>query len=613
MIHSLLKKLFYSTALTCLAVTPSFAALPVNNNPLPDKTDNVFKQLDGKILDASQLADSLDSYAQKVLEKWQLPGMAVAISVNDSVVLCKGYGVKELAPADGVGFRGLRASHEVASGGVKAVANIPGEPIDSKTLFQIGSVSKSFTATVMGQLVDEGLVKWDDTVKNILPDFKMYDPWVTQNAQVKDIMTHRLGLAEQAGTYFPNLGYDRDDIYKMIGLVKPAYSFRGDYQYNNITFVIAEKIIEKVTGKSWEQNVKERIFIPAGMKSSGLNAEGYSSATNVATPHDYSFTQPQRVAAMFDTYVPYSSEEPQIVTLPLYGDEQALYWLTGVGPAGSVSSNVEDMIRYAMMHLNNGFIVDGKDTTKVMSEKAMRYIHKGQTITSQADNRTTLYANCWFVEQNNKYRLYFHTGTTWGMTALCFFVPQYKLCGVVLVNSEAGSNPRYAIMNRAIDLVSGAPYDDYNTRYFNSWIDGRKKDFAESNAKLEKEQKEMIAINNPKGKKIKKGKKDATPLFVQQFNPTTDGAKFVGKYVKDELFGNAEITLENGELYISIGKNGYKNILKHIKDNRFEFRSDGHGFPVNFTMDENGCVKELVVEFNYGEEKDFGPWVKLNN
>lgn len=613
MIHSLLKKLFYSTALTCLAVTPSFAALPVNNNLLPDKTDNVFRQSDGKILDASQLADSLDSYAQKVLEKWQLPGMAVAISVNDSVVLCKGYGVKELAPADGVGFRGLRASHEVASGGVKAVANIPGEPIDSKTLFQIGSVSKSFTATVMGQLVDEGLVKWDDTVKNILPDFKMYDPWVTQNAQVKDIMTHRLGLAEQAGTYFPNLGYDRDDIYKMIGLVKPAYSFRGDYQYNNITFVIAEKIIEKVTGKSWEQNVKERIFIPAGMKSSGLNAEGYSSATNVATPHDYSFTQPQRVAAMFDTYVPYSSEEPRIVTLPLYGDEQALYWLTGVGPAGSVSSNVEDMIRYAMMHLNNGFIVDGKDTTKVMSEKAMRYIHKGQTITSQADNRTTLYANCWFVEQNNKYRLYFHTGTTWGMTALCFFVPQYKLCGVVLVNSEAGSNPRYAIMNRAIDLVSGAPYDDYNTRYFNSWIDGRKKDFAESNAKLEKEQKEMLAINNPKGKKIKKGKKDAAPLFVQQFNPTTDGAKYVGKYVKDELFGNAEITLENGELYISIGKNGYKNILKHIKDNRFEFRSDGHGFPVNFTMDENGCVKELVVEFNYGEERDFGPWKKLNN
>ena len=98
-----------------------------------------------------------------------------------------------------------------------------------------------------------------------------------------------------------------------------------------------------------------------------------------------------------------------------------------------------------------------------------------------------------------------------------------------------------------------------------------------------------------------------------QFNPATDGVKYVGKYVKDELFGNAEITLENGELYIAIGKNGYKNILKHVKDNRFEFRSDGHGFPVNFTVDEAGNVKELEVEFNYNEEKDFGTWSKLNN
>ena len=123
----------------------------------------------------------------------------------------------------------------------------------------------------------------------------------------------------------------------------------------------------------------------------------------------------------------------------------------------------------------------------------------------------------------------------------------------------------------------------------------------------------MIALNNPKGKKVKKSKKDALPLFVQQFNPATDGVKYVGKYVKDELFGNAEITLENGELYIAIGKNGYKNILKHVKDNRFEFRSDGHGFPVNFTVDEAGNVKELEVEFNYNEEKDFGTWSKLNN
>jgi Beta-lactamase class C and other penicillin binding proteins len=472
-----------------------------------------------------QLANNINNYIEQVKDTWQLPGLAAAFYIDGEVILSKGYGIKEQVPADGIGYKGSRVDdRKIASGGFKGVVNRANSPIDNNTVFQIGSVSKSFTATVMASLVDEKKIKWEDTVKNILPDFKMYDSWVTENMQVKDIMTHHTGLAEQAGTYFPNLGYNRDDIYKMLALMKPAYSFRGDYQYNNITFIIASKIIEKITGKSWEENVYERIFNPLKMNSSSLNAKGYATSENVATPHDYSYLG-------------------KIVTLPLYADEQALYWLTGVGPAGSVNSSVNDMIKYAQMHMNNGFIVNKNnqtgnlDTIRIISEEAAKYLHKGQTITSQNDNKINLYGHCWFVEQNNRYKLYFHTGTTWGMTALCFYVPQYKLCGVILVNSEAGSSPRYAIMRRYIDLAIGAPadtytdvYKDYNKEYFQEWLTNSKK-------RWEKSQTEEA------NKVIK---------------PAPDSNKLVGDYVKDELFGDAKISIENGDLYIEIGKNGFK-------------------------------------------------------
>lgn len=529
-----------------------------------------------------EVAKEIDSYVQQVISTWKIPGMAVAFSWDNQPLLVKGYGVKEQRPEDGIGFRGIPASdRSVASGGVPGVVNTPGELIDENTVFQIGSVSKSFTATIMGQLVDEGLVKWTDTVKNILPDFKYYDPWVADHMQVMDVMTHRTGIGGQVGTYFPNLGYDREDCYKMLALYKPAYTFRGAYQYNNSTFLIAEKIIEKVTGKSWEENLQERVFNKAGMKSSSANADGYAASKNVATPHDYRYTTVELAKAQFPELVDVPADtKGEIVTLPLYGDEQALYWLTGVGPAGSINSTVVDMLRYAQMHMNNGYIVDNADTTRVMSEKAMRKLHEGITITSQNDNRTTLYAHCWFVEQNNKYRLYFHTGTTWGMTAICFFVPEVKLSGVILSNCEMGSNPRYAVMYKLVDLVMGLQGKDYNKDYFESYIASNEKSWAKERA----------------------AKKEILPA------PAPDKA-IVGEYAKDELFGDAKITKENGELYISLGKQGYKNKLVHINGATWHFRSDGYAFPVTFTFDEeNKKATGFVVGFPNGEENSIGGW-----
>lgn len=489
----------------------------------------------------ADIVKELDEYISDVRQTWHIPGMAAAFALDGEVILAKGYGVKEI-------------------GGT--------EPVTEKSIFQIGSVSKSFTASVIASLVDEGKLSWNDTVKNILPDFEMYDPWVTENMQIKDIMTHKSGIAGQVGTYIPNLGYDRDDVYKMLARIKPAYSFRGDFRYNNITFIIAAKIIEKVTGKSWEENVQERIFNPLGMTSSGVNGEFFKDAAEATTPHSYYFYK------------------DSIYVDALHGDDQALWWLTVIGPAGSVCSSVEDMIKYAEFHRQNGLVGD----KQVISEEQVKYLHKGQSISSQYDNRITLYGNCWYVEQNDRYRVYFHTGTTWGMTALCFYVPQIKFSGVILVNCEAGENPRYSIMRRAIDMIMGAPVNkysdefiDYNSVNFSNWWKDNQEWEAEQEPESETEPKAA-----PKSELL------------------------VGKYAKDELFGGATIFEKDGELYITIGKKGFTNKLNHKDGNTFSFWSDGHEFPINFTLSPNGRkVTGFEVEFNYNEEDYLGGWRKI--
>ena len=252
----------------------------------------------------------------RVMADWKIPGMGVSMYKDGKVILSKGYGVKSLET---------------------------GAPVDAHTLFQIGSVSKSFTAAVLAQLADEGLISWDDPVKKHLPDFEMYDPWVTDNLQIKDLTSHRTGLRDDIGTYLGNLGYTRDDIYHMLKLMPPAYIFRGDYQYNNITFIPAAKIIEKVTGKSWEENVRTRIFEPLGMTESTLNGEGFGAALADGT------------AAL-----PYAFERKgrEMDVWPMYGDEQSLWWLTVVGPAGSVCCTPTDLIKWAVFHLGDGKVGD---------------------------------------------------------------------------------------------------------------------------------------------------------------------------------------------------------------------------------------------------------------
>lgn len=483
-----------------------------------------------------------EEYAKKVQKQWQIPGMAISVVKDGKMIYSNGFGVKELGKE---------------------------EKIDANTLFQIGSVSKSFTAAVMASLVEEGKVKWEDTVKNILPDFRMFDKWVESNLQVKDIMTHRTGLQGQLGTYIPNMGYEREDIYNMLPLLKPKYSLRGSYEYNNITFIIASKIIEKLTGKSWEDNVRERIFEPLGMTSSMVTGDEFAAAKNGATPHEFNY---KRGRMLSDT-----TWVDSVAVNPLHGEEQALHWLTVVGPAGSVSSTVNDMSKYLLFHLNKG-MYNGK---QVIAKEQMEYLRRGQTITSQDSSRITLYGHCWFVEQNNRYRVIFHTGTTWGFTALCAFVPEYDLGIMILVNSEAPAFPRYAIMRRMIDLYKGYPDKDYNTQFYNEWLSSSRKSSLTS-LKKERETEKL---------------------------PAPDIKLLPGTYDKGVLFGKAVVSVQNGDLFIQVGPKGWKSKMSHKNGNEYTLRMGGNEFKVTFDIDKkSGKCNGLDINFGYTE--NFGNWTK---
>ena len=455
---------------------------------------------------SSRTAD-IAAYAEQVRQQWKIPGMSLAVIHGDSTVLVQGFGVKEKGGND---------------------------PVTPSTLFHIGSMTKAFTATVIASLVDEGLLSWDDTVKDILPDFDWYDDSVENAMQVRDLLTHSTGLVAQAGTYIPNLGYNRDDIYRMFRYIEPVYPFREKFAYNNITFIIAARIIETVTSKSWEDNIRERIFNPLDMSSSVPGSDGYRAAGKKASTAHY-----------------FGYNKGSIYVTPLYGEERALHWVDVIGPAGSISSTAEDMAKWVRFHLDNGkvarlitpdsswhssfpadinalsayFPENGcseaaefrfypyHDTVRLISGKQMDFLHTGAVHVRTDTTMTRDYGYCWYVEHND----------------VCGFVPGLDLGIALLCNSEVSEYARLGLMRYIIDLyLQDGIVRDWSTEGLEQWFADRQKP-----------------------------RRRAVPCTIKRDSRTPDPARLVGLYTKPEPFGNAEVTLKNGRLYLTIGRYGW--------------------------------------------------------
>ena len=269
----------------------------------------------GQAPPAGLSAADLDTYSRKVLADWHAPGVALAVVKDDKVILMRGYGVREIGkPA----------------------------PVDEHTVFDIASCSKAFTAAALAILADEGKLRWDDKVTKHLPTFELYDPFVTREMTVRDLLCHRSGLATFAGDLvWYNTTYDRSEVIRRARFLKPVSSFRSAFGYQNILVLAAGEIVPVAAGKSWDDFVKDRIFTPLGMSTAVTRVK--SCSANAATPH--------------------TVKAERAIAMPRYDTDN-------IAPAAGVHASVEDLSKWLRLQLGMGRF-EGKGIYSAAQAKAM--------------------------------------------------------------------------------------------------------------------------------------------------------------------------------------------------------------------------------------------------
>lgn len=355
----------------------------------------------------------LDAYVRRVMERFEVPGLALTIVKDGRVVVAKGYGVRRLGDPT---------------------------PVDSKTLFGIASNTKAFTATALGLLVEAGKLGWDDPVIRYLPWFRMSDPWVTHEITVRDLLVHRSGLGLGAGDlmWWPASTYDRKEIVRRLRFIPLQTSFRSHYAYDNVLYGVAGELIEAVSGQSWESFVADRILKPVGMTTSAVRHSAAAAGGNVATPH-------ARIDGVVRPIEPFVSDN--------------------VNPAGGINSNAEDMAKWLIVQLDSGRVAGGRLFTPATTRQLwgpVTPIPTGEPPPELAPLRANFdfYALGLHVRDYRGEKMVTHTGGLPGYVSRVAMIPDRKLGVAVLTNMESGA-AFDAIAWRVVDHYLGVPPYDW--------------------------------------------------------------------------------------------------------------------------------------------------------
>lgn len=356
--------------------------------------------------------DSLDTYVPRAMRDAEVPGIAIAI-IKDGQVILKAYGVKELGKND---------------------------KVDQNTLFMIGSNTKAMTATALAMLQEHKKLSLDDKVVKWLPDFKLKDPWVTKEVNIRDLLCHRIGMETFQGDfmYWTSSLTDKQVLEKF-GKLTPMYSFRSKWGYTNASFVAAGHVIQSASGKSWADFLTENIFRPLGMNNTIALSRDIANAQNKAVPHTRDHDQ-------------------KLIAIP-YCD------IDNISPAGSVSSSITDMSKWVMMLLNNGR-VNGE---QVIPTNAIMQTRVPHSILGNGGHPFTkvnflLYGLGWQLEDYDGKRMVSHTGGVNGFVTSVTLIPEQKLGVVVLTNTD--QNGLYeGIKYEIIDAYLKLPYRNYSNTF----------------------------------------------------------------------------------------------------------------------------------------------------
>jgi CubicO group peptidase (beta-lactamase class C family) len=462
-----------------------------------------------------------DTYIEQALKDWKVPGVAVAIVKGDKVILLKGYG-----------FRDVETKL----------------PVTPQTLFAIGSITKSFTVTTLGMLMDEGKVSWDDAVRNVFPAFKMYDSVLTEQMTIRDLITHRSGLPRHDSVWYTS-DFSREDLIHRLQFLEPNKPLRSTFQYNNLMFMTAGYIAGQLNGTSWEDAVRARIFGPLGMTATNFSELASQNSPDFALPYRKGNDLKAEVKR-----IPFDAQCPDTCAL---------------GPAGEINSSVADLSKYVLFHMTKGKL-GGK---QLLSENNSVQMQIPQmTIPGAPDfpeQSETSYGMGFFISAYRGHKQVEHGGNIDGFSAELAFLPSDRIGVAVLTNLDGTPLPQIIALN-AIDRLLGLEQVPWSKRY------------------LDLEQK---------GKQGEQEAKDKgyTPRKTGT-HPSHDLKDYSGDY-SNPGYGIASIAADGEGFQLALNK--VTRSLKHYHYDVFEVPDNPHDdfakLKVMFSSDISGEISSLSM------------------
>lgn len=356
-----------------------------------------------------------DAYVSRAVKDWDVPGLAVAVVKDDSMVFARGYGVRAVGTHD---------------------------TVDAHTLFALGSTTKAFTAMAVALMVDAGKLRWDDAVATYVPGFMLRDPYVTHELRIRDLLTHELGFGDPEYLWYGN-DQKLADMIRRLRYLPPQTSFRSHFAYNNVGYAAAGLIAGRANGSSWDDLVRTRILVPLGMSETVIEGPELRGKVNVTRPHSY----------VDDT----------LRALPSFSQEL----IDAIAPAGSMYSNVLDMSKWMRFLLDSGRVA-GK---RLVSDTAFAELMRPQVLVPSDEfyptakltrPSFTAYGMAWFLEDYRGEKVVFHTGSIDGLVAIVGLVPARRL-GIVVVANRDHAEVRHALMYRVFDAYLGSSQRDWST------------------------------------------------------------------------------------------------------------------------------------------------------
>lgn len=478
---------------------------------------------------SQELNREISAVIKQAMKEFQVPGVAVAIIKDGVVTMSEGFGVIE-----------------------------HGKPakVDNNTLFGIASNTKAMTAALIAQLVDQGKLSWKTKVIDIIPEFQMPDAYVTREFTITDLLSHNSGLGLGAGDLmiWPDTTHTIDDIIKGIKYLPEVSSFRSEYAYDNLMYIIAGEIIARVTGMTWEENIKQKIFQPLGMNTTRAKFSLIENSNkNVARAH-----------------------------VPLDGKINVVggNFIEKFHSAASVASNVNDMSLWLKAQLNRGEYQKNGNTEQLFSSQQSQKMWQAHTLKPVSESATkndkthfSAYGLGWDLKDYHGVKLVQHTGGILGMISKVVMVPEENLALIILTNQQSGYAFN-AIANTILHRYLNISDTDW-VSYYKTIKDKRsandKARLAETASKIAKDSKPSLALKE----------------YAQTY--------------RDNWYGDIDITFENKQLHMQFSKTAeLKGTLSHYQHNTFivhwlDRTLEADAF-VNFNLNEDGTINFATMK-----------------